>query len=730
MKQVKCSFAKELMTLFIVSFTVIAYEIFLPRLFSVILDYSYVFLVVSLATLGVGLGGYLSYRLMSSFDHLKHRIIGFYGLTLITVTYTVYLMPYLGIFIYSILAFIPFLLSGWIVAGLMQQKKNEVGRLYFADLLGAGFGAVGAIIFMNVIDPIRMVVFLSLILFFTYFLLSFHQVGFPTKVLNSAILLLLMYNLYTPVAFHFDFKGYRTSPNSLFYNEPNAKIIYTKWDAFTRTDVFDADDEELLYITIDGGAVSPISKFSGDLEEVDYLRSTTSFLAFQGNHRNRALIIGAGGGQEVLTAQMAGFSNIEAVDINEESFRAVKETFRFSGDIFNQPNVKAVVSDGRNYIRQTQNVFDLIYLSLVTKKSEHGLGLALTENFIYTQEAIKEYLKKLTDQGRLAFLLHDEQELHKILFSTLKVLKERGIPENEIKNCVAVIGTYQHLGHVVMGMNGSKITRPLIMIQNKPFSHTSAVELISSAKEIQQIPIHIPYAFDHFLDMNDLLKNDQVNVVANRDDMPFFYLKTNLTPWSLIIALILITAISIFISRRSKFPFGQMLYFSGIAVAFIVIEVTLIQRIMLPLGHPTTSFVLVLGTLLISGGVGSLFSSRFSRRHYLPLLSIGILTIGVYYFIGWMSVNSGLFSQPERLFLLALVLVPLGFFMGMPLPFGLSCVQTERLGISLGINGLMTVAGSLLATILSLSFGFTFTLFTAAAVYVLLFAFQTRLKMG
>lgn len=730
MKQARWGLVIDSMTLFIVSFTVVAYEIFLPRLFSVILDYSYVFLVVSLATLGVGLGGYISIRFMGRFDDLKHPVIGIYGLSIIAVTYTVYLFSYMGIFFYSILAFIPFLLSGWLVAGMMQQRKQEVSTLYFSDLLGAGFGAIGAVFLMNAIDPIRMIVFLSVILFLTFYLLSFRQVGYPMKVLNSAVLLLLMYNLYTPVVTYFEFNGYRTSPHSLFYNEPDAKIIYSMWNAFTRTDVYDADDEELLYITIDGGAVSPISKFSGDLKEVEYLRSTTSFLAFQGNPRVRALIIGAGGGQEVLAAQMTGFSNIEAVDINEASFRAVQQASEFSGDIFNKPNVKAIASDGRNHIRQTPNVYDLIYLSLVTKKSEHGLGFALTENFIYTREAIKEYLQKLTDQGRLSFLLHDEKELHKILFTASKVLREQGIPEDEIRNHVAVIGTYQHLGHVVMGMNGSKITRPLIMIQNKPFSHTAAAELFSSSKQIQQIPIHIPYEYDHFLDINDLLKNDQINVEANRDDMPFFYLNTSLAPWSLVVALLLIAAASIFIARKSKFPFGHTLYFSGIAVAFMLIEVTLIQTIILPLGHPTISFVFVLGTLLISGGVGSLFSRRLSSRRYVPMLCIGILTIGVHYYIGWMSDNAGLFSLSERLFLLGLALVPLGFFMGMPMPFGISLTRTTRVGISWGINGLMTVAGSLLAAILSLSFGFTFTLFTAAVVYILLFTFQPALKMG
>lgn len=116
------------------------------------------------------------------------------------------------------------------------------------------------------------------------------------------------------------------------------------------------------------------------------------------------MIIGAGGGQEVLTARMAGFGEIEAVDINAGSFRAVRALSRFSGDLFHQPGVTAIVSDGRNYIKKTDKRYDLIYLSLVKKESENGLGLALTENYIFTEEAVGEYLKKLNETGRKARL--------------------------------------------------------------------------------------------------------------------------------------------------------------------------------------------------------------------------------------------------------------------------------------------------------------------------------------
>jgi hypothetical protein len=725
----KSNVFKDMTILFVVSFSVIVYEVFLPRLFSVILDYNYVFLVISLTTSGLGIGGYLSYYFIDRFIVLRNRVLGILAVSMIAVVYGIYLLSYQGILIYSIVTWIPFLLSGWLIAGIMQQHHHEVKQLYFSDLFGAGLGAVGAIFLMNEISPIQTVGLISLLLFFTYFLLSFRRIGFLQKLVNSVLLLVLVFQLFDPLMDHMEFKAYRTSPHTAFYTEPRAKMVYSHWNAFTRTDVFDADDDELYYITIDGGAVSPISKFTGNLKEVDYLRSTTSFLAFQAKPHGRALIIGAGGGQEVLAAQIAGYSIIEAVDINKASFNAVQETGSLSGNIYQESNVKSIVSDGRSYVQRTKQSYDLIYLSLVTKKSENGLGLALSENYIYTQEAVKEYLGKLTDQGRLAFLLHDDKELNKILYSVEKVLKEEGIPEADLKNHMAIIGTYQHLGHVVVGMNDTRITRPLLIVQNEALSYDLAESLYTLAQDSEQISVHIPYFYDQYAPMQVIAQSQHVNVKANRDDAPFFYHKTSQVPVYLVIALLLVILMGITMTRKGQLSTGRALYFSGLAIGFMLIEVTLVQRLVLPLGHPTLSFVLVLGVLLVAGGLGSLWSDKkwFFRGRYIPLMLIGVFTVGTKFVID--GINESTLSQAGRMLALGLTLIPLGFFMGMPFPVGLRKAPHQQLAVSWGVNGVMTVAGSLLAAIVSLTNGFTATLFVGAAIYALLFSLQPLFKI-
>lgn len=104
-------------------------------------------------------------------------------------------------------------------------------------------------------------------------------------------------------------------------------------------------------------------------------------------------------------------------------------------------------------------------------------------------------------------MLHDETELSKVMAAAEKTLNSEGISNDQLSGHIAVIGTYQHLGHEVWGLGGSKITRPLLIISKEPFSLISATSLKSEAESIQQIPIHIPHIYEQFSPLSDLLAN-------------------------------------------------------------------------------------------------------------------------------------------------------------------------------------------------------------------------------
>ncbi|MFS0728388.1 spermine synthase [Paenibacillus sp. 1P07SE] len=719
---------------FCTAFAFIVYEVYLSRFFSAILDYTFVFLAISLATLGIGLGGYLAYKAGRGLYNFRYIGLGLFGLCIIVSTLAMYMMPYVGLWFYSPMAFIPFLAGGSLLAAIIQEQREHVRAIYFSDLSGAGIGAASSIWLMNVVTPLQTISLISALLVLVSFSLNFSFVNrYRVKKRYMVSFALILFLSAQPFISDLPFRTYDTSPSNVFVNETEAEIVYSEWNSFARTDVYDAGDGDLLYITIDGGAVSPMSKFTGDLKKVQYLQTTTGYLAFQDIANERALIIGAGGGQEVLTAQLAGFEQIEAVDINAGSFRAVQALSSISGDVFHQPGVTAIVSDGRNYIRKTGNMYDLIYLSLVKKASENGMGLALTENYIFTEEAVHEYMNKLKPNGRLAFLLHDESELMKVIAAAEKSLEKLGIPDDQRFNHIAVIGTYQHLGHKVWGMGGTKITRPLLLVNRHAFSLRDVRRLQAEAESIQQIPIQLPYVNNQLSFLPAMAAEHPPSLSMNRDDKPFFYNKTGEMPRSLFWVAAVPVLIVLMLIRRTNFAYGGAAYFSGIAMGFIMIETTLIQRLILPLGHPTLSFVLVLGVLLLAGGVGSLLSAKWvttQSKRYTPLLWVAVLAIGIHAGLSWYDGQTYYWPLVYRVAAAVLFLIPLGFFMGMPFPYGLNRMTGRQIAASWAINGLMTVVGSLLSVLISLSMGFTVAMAVGSGIYALLYIIQPRLAFS
>ncbi|TFB18503.1 spermine synthase [Filobacillus milosensis] len=723
---------KDVSITFIFALSMIMYEIFLTRLFAVILDYNYAFLVISLATLGIGLGGYLAYQFERIFPRIYSNTLLIQVIIMITITALMFLIPFQGLAFYSMLSCTLFLFTGYVLASLFRKWRGHIHLFYFADLLGAGLGTVLVIFLMNQLSPIKMIFTLALGILFCGFVFSFHSLNKVGKLAMTVVLIFISFNIFHPLLTADRFHSYHTSPYTTFF-EQEGDIVYTKWDSFSRTDVYNAKDEDFLYMTIDGGAVSPISRFNGNLKSVEYLKFNTSDLAFRNIDKNdRVLIIGSGGGQEVLTAEMAGFSHIEALDINRGSFDAVNALRFFSSNIFDRPGVKTIVADGRNYVRETNNTYDMIYLSLVTKQSDSGLGLSLSENFIYTDEAIEDYFAKLEDNGRLAFLLHDEIELVKILNSAKKYYKEQGIKEKNIKNHMIVVGSYHIFGHIVGTSN--TIERPLILLKKTPLSQEEAEGLFANITEISQIPIHVPYYINGIKKLDQIEQENSIPIRANQDNQPFFYHKKNGIPislWVIFLVTVLISLIASMFYRR-KLSIKKNIYFAGIGIGFMLLEITLIQRLTLPIGHPVLSFVLVIGTLLIFGGIGSYFSHKWKnerRQRYLPLILVSIfaslifLLINIYY-------HSDLALEPSiRILFVIVLLMPLGFFLGMPFPYGVSQLKEQEIAVSWGINGLMTVVGSLLSAILSLSYGFNTTIMVGIGIYFLLFIIHPYLKV-
>ncbi|TES87661.1 MAG: hypothetical protein E3J93_05275, partial [Dehalococcoidia bacterium] len=426
-----------LVGVFLTSFSMLAFEITLSRLLSILILYHYVFAIVSLALLGLGLGGIFVYLFRPQTPASGKRfgtLALFASLTALAIPISVVLMVQIGyldstlnnILFYCILLFFPFFFTGILLAEVFRTFPEISARVYGADLIGAALGSLGIILFLDAFGAINTSFFLGITAAVAALLFASRiskwrtwRAWLPIASFIIAAILLIT-NLLG--AYLSDIPIIGKNPNkdihhALYEKSSPARIIETRWSAFGRTDLVEYTEyPELMEIYLDGTATSPMYQFNGNLENpdtaVENLKTTFSgyfpFYFLTEAEKDNALIIGPGGGRDVLLALMGSVDDITAVEVNQDLVDVVQEYAHYNGGIFTDfPDVKVIVDEGRNFLKRQTDKYDIIMLSLpVTQTSRSLEGYSLTENFLFTTESIHDYLDHLTDEGRLMVVTH------------------------------------------------------------------------------------------------------------------------------------------------------------------------------------------------------------------------------------------------------------------------------------------------------------------------------------
>jgi len=734
------------LVVFSIGLTLFMYEITLTRLFSSLMWYHFVFIVISLAMLGWTIGGVYAFGWLkrrknltkSQMDEhtskLKVKILILLSIILWVAILFLYKTPYSDYLlpIYIILSTLPFVLGGYYLSLVFKENASRSNTLYFADLFGSALGSVLIVLLLDSFSLIRIGFILALIpLLAATFYLSVRKYQLPSILAVTIILVLTISsgNIFDNWAQ--DFGALKGNPK-LLSSLSQPRIVYTAWNSLARTDVVEESSNENKTVLVDGGAASDMVFFNGDLKTIDYLKSDVGYFPFTYKKNNSALLIGPGGGKDILYAHLGGIKSITAVEINPGSVEAAKIFKDFNGNIYGQDVTKVYVQDGRSFITRDQNKYDVIFLSKVMTQASETLGYALSENYIYTKEAYEAYLNRLNPDGTLAFVLHSKSYLGKATATLIQIFEDRGIPREEAVKYMTVVNSTYIDGQ--MHDHGNQIMYPLLMVKNTPFTAEQSQRIFSLAQQYKQQIVSLPNNYERLNAITPPAYQQSSYLVT--DDYPFFYNPGHQAPLLILMMLLAVFIGGYLLMRRPLAIKDKWLryfrnYFAYLGIAFMLIEIALIQKLILLFGHPTLTFSAVIAILLFTAGLGSFFSKYVTNKIPLKIIGAAVFTYSVllYFALPWFIFTFQGAETTVKILATFVLLLPQGVLMGIPFPTGIRQIEIlkkdELIPVFWAMNGWMSVAGSILALVIAMFFGYTVTLLAGALTY-LIFAFHTN----
>ena len=561
------------------------------------------------------------------------------------------------------------------------------------------------------------------------------------------------------------------------------RILFSKWNSFSRVAVYDRAHGdwslsprfhgvrgEALFMDIDSAASTPILKGTGNPGDAAYLRYELTALAYHLVERSggfTALVIGPGGGRDLLSALVFGARHVDGVEINPIIARDVMlDRFRaYSGGVYANPNVAIHIDDGRSFVRRSTEQYDVIQASLVDTWAATAAGAyTLTENSLYTTEAFGEYLDHLSDNGLLT--------ITRWVFDGLRLV-------SLAQDACAARGLdpSQHLAIVQLDRVAT------FLLKKSPFTATDTARLEQLADELGFRVLYAPGTRPGPLsedpadtrppgtspadyrrlvmapDRDAFLAAYPLDVSPTTDDRPFFFHTTRVRDQfdvafgrSMLFgnglsALLTLLGISVLLvalfivgplvlgGDRPAAGWGRWLvYFGALGAGFMLLEVALLQRFVLLLGHPVYSLTVTLFSLLLGTGLGSLISRRVAagRVKGAALRALaGVFALALVSAVALSPLIDLAMPWPLlfRIATAAALLIPVGVLLGIPLPAGMRLVAATRPDLipwSWGINGALSVVGATVAVFLAMNWGFSVTLSTAALAYGLASAAMFR----
>ncbi len=736
------------LSVFLVTLSGLVLEVGLTRIYSASVWYHFAFVAISVALLGWGLGGFtvhLLKRKMRLSMNAAALIAAIYSLTIPLCLWLLGRFPFEidRLPLYFLAPLIPFVLAGMALSIVFDLHRAEAGSLYFADLLGAAIGAVlvtlllhwlggEAALLTGAIAPA-----IAAVCLITRRRVTQSQVADSTpglqaiRVATIAAVLLTVGSAFAAIKFEIlrVVPGTTKAMRRQMDAAPGSRITQTGWNAYSRIDAVEGiDDNQLARLFIDSDAWTDIREWDGRIESAKDLRDSYRALPFKLAPNAETLIIGPGGGPDVVAALASGARRVTAVEMNPLMLKFVRNYGARAANLYDRPDVETIQSEGRNFISRTNREFDIILLGFVDSwASVASGGLSLSENYLYTSEAFRAYYDHLTDDGILVILRWDS-DIPRLV-------------SNSVNNLGADAASKRIVALIEKQTLADQPAQMLFMLRKRPFT---AAEMREIREEWSQAePIIMPGGPAPTL-IGDVLAGKmtlaQYEAQSPRfvgpveDDSPFYFaierpfgmprfIADSLSKWLLGPSIGMLAIFATFGRPRQATigPYaGSVIYFAALGFGFITIELALLQNLILLVGHPIFTLSVLLFTLLAMGGIGS----ALSRRVPMWMACISVAVIGGVEAIALPQLVPTLLWLPlwGRIGCAVVLIAPLGLVMGMPFPSGLRRTGSESLPeppFYWGLNGIMSVIGSIATVFVALMAGFQAAMLMGSACYAL-----------
>ena len=788
--------------LFLVTLSTLTYQLLLTRTFSVTMYYHFAFVAISVTMFGMAVGAiavYLRPRVFVSERVACHLAIGslLFAVTTVLSYLTHLAIPFviepsvvsvyaLGL-TYAALS-VPFVMSGIVVSLALTRFTKQVGPLYAADLTGAALGCLIVGPLLRLADAPTAVLAsagvasLAAVLFAAE--RSPHGSVVSRRVRRMCITLTSLLILATMA------NGVAARRNAGWLRlmwvkgQYEARPLVERWNSFSRIRVIGDPNRAIkpsgwglsatlpadkrareLHLDIDSYAGTELTAYNGDPETVSHLKYDVTNVVHYLRPNSRVVVVGTGGGRDVLSALIFNQREVTGVEINESIIDLVNRRFGdFTGHMDRDPRVRFVNDEARSYITRLNDQVDLIQISLIDTWAATASGaFVLTENSLYTTNAWRTFLDHLAARGILSvsrwYYADRPGEVYRLATLASTVLMQRGVTRPGDHYAI-VRARPAAAGNGPDGVGTMLLSRDPLSAQD-----LDALEAVASRLQFQIVQSPRYSADGTFAaiasgsGLANAIAAHPLNIAAPTDDTPFFFhmlrlrdvfntdrwhdqgiVRFNMTAVGILGVLMVtvtgLTAACIVLplvvarSRDLARPLDRatvaphLLYFGAIGFGFMLIEISQVQRLAIFLGHPVYSLSVVLFSLLLSSGIGSLATSRLNDS---ANASIRVLLLLVIVLVAFGSSTPLVIrhfdaaSIATRIAVSVAILLPIGFFMGMAFPIGMRRALAEAPSIApwlWGVNGAASVSASVLVVVIALGAGISAAFWVGTVCYV------------